>query len=294
MTNIDLHMHSKISLDGEFTPDELMEKCHKKGLKVVSLTDHNSVRGIEEAMASAIRLKMTLIPGIELDCSFEDKNLHILGYGIDFHDPRFTAYEEYVLAQEVQSARKRVELIRALGITISDKRIAGLSIGGVVTGEMIAEAALSEESNRDHPLMQPYYPGGKRSDNPFVNFYWDLCAKGKIAYVEISYMSLEEAVHLIKATGGIPVFAHPGNNIGRNEDLLKGIIAAGVEGIEAYSSYHTIETTNFYLEKVEEMKLLLTSGSDYHGKIKPGILLGGTGSDEQEHRILQGLQASLK
>lgn len=294
MTRIDLHMHSIISLDGEFTPSELMERCHDRGLKVVSLTDHNSVRGIEEARVSAKRFGMMLIPGIELDCSFENTNLHILGYGIDFHDPRFNAYEEYVLSQEVQTTKERLALIRNLGIMFSDEQIDALAIGGVVTGEMIAEAAMSMESNRDHPLMQPYYPGGRRSDNPFVNFYWDLCAKGKPAYVKISYMSLKEAVHLIKATGGIPVFAHPRNNIGKDEALLRGIIATGVKGIEVYSSYHTEETTKFYLEKALEMKLLLTCGSDFHGKTKPGILLGGTGSGEQEDRILQGLHESLR
>ena len=67
-----------------------------------------------------------------------------------------------------------------------------------------------------------------------------------------------------------------------------------MKGIEVYSSYHTEETTRFYLKKALEMKLLLTSGSDFHGKTKPGILLGGTGSGEQEDRILQGLHESLR
>jgi len=291
MTILDLHMHSSISIDGEFTPALLMEKCHEKGLSYVSLTDHNSTRGIEEAIKASKKLGIALIPGIELDCSYKEVNLHLLGYGIDFHDPRFHAYEKYVIAQEKKSSKERIQLVRNLGIVFRDEDIEKLAPDGVVTGEKIAEAPLMDHQNKTHPLMKTYFPEGERSDNPMVNFYWDFCAKGKPAYVHISYMSLEEAVALIETAGGIPFFAHPGNNISMNEELLKGIIEAGVKGIEVYSSYHTPEQTAFYKNKAKEMNLLFSSGSDFHGKTKPAIHLGGTDSEGNEPLIKKWIES---
>lgn len=293
MTNIDLHMHSNISIDGEFTPETLMVKCHEKGLTIVSLTDHNSTRGIEEAIDASKKLGIKLIPGIELDCSYKEVNLHLLGYGIDFNDPRFHVYEKYVIEQEMKSSKDRIQLVRDLGIVLSDEDIENLAPDGVVTGEKIAEAALMDSRNKTHPQMKPYFPGGERSDNPMVNFYWDFCSKGKPAYVHITYMSLEEAVALIESAGGIPFFAHPGNNIGMDEELLKGIIETGAKGIEVYSSYHTAVQTAFYKNKVEEMNLLFSAGSDFHGKTKPSILLGGTECEGNEHLIQKWIK-SLK
>lgn len=293
MTTIDLHMHSNISLDGEFAPETLMEKCHENRLSHVSLTDHNSTRGIEEALKTSKRLGITLLPGIELDCTYKGVNLHLLGYGIDYHDPRFSAYEKDVINQEMKSSSERMQLVRDLGILFSDEDIEKLAPDGVVTGEKIAEAALRDSKNKTHPLMKPYFPGGERSNNPMVNFYWDFCAKGKPAYVHITYMSLEEAVALVDSAGGIPFLAHPGNNIGMDEELLKGIISTGVKGIEVYSSYHTKEQTAYYKNKVEEINLLFSSGSDFHGKTKPSIHLGGTESEGNELRIQKWIQSLI-
>ncbi len=293
MTRIDLHMHSNISLDGEFAPETLMERCHENGLSHVSLTDHNSTQGIEAALETAKRLGITLIPGIELDCTYKGVNLHLLGYGIDFHDARFSAYEQDVLNQEMRSSRERMQLVRDLGIWFSEEDIEQLAPDGVVTGEIIAEAALRENKNKVHPLMTPYFPGGERSDNPMVNFYWDFCAKGKPAYVHITYMSLEDAVALVESARGIPFLAHPGNNIGMDELLLKGILRTGVKGVEVYSSYHTQEQTAFYKTKAAEMNLLFSSGSDFHGKTKPAIRLGGTESEGNELYLQKWIQ-SLK
>ena len=291
MTSIDLHMHSSISIDGEFTPETLMAKCHEKGLSFVSLTDHNSTRGIEEALKTSKKFGITLIPGIELDCSYNKVNLHILGYGIDFHDPRFLAYEKEVIEQEMKSSKERIKHVRDLGILFSDEDINNLAPDGVVTGEKIAEAALMNMQNITHPLMKPYFPGGERSLNPMVNFYWDFCSMGKPAYVPITYMSLEKTVTLIESAGGIPFFAHPGNNIGMDEELLKGIIKTGVKGIEVYSSYHNAEQTAFYKSKAEEMNLLYSAGSDFHGKTKPAISLGGTECEGNEPLIQKWIES---
>lgn len=286
-------MHSNFSADGEFSPKRLLEMCHRKGLKVVALADHNSIKGIPEAISAAKAYGISVIPAIELDCTFHDVNLHVLGYGIH-EDARYDLYEEDLERQEKSSADERLSHLEKLGIVFKKDRIRELAGGGIVTGEILAEAAMEEPENRNHPLMSDYYEGGARSDNPYVNFYWDLCAKGKPAYVPITYMSLSEAVSLIMDTGGVPVFAHPGQNIGLDEALLEEILSEGIMGIEAYSTYHDELTRAHYLKETRRRSLFFTAGSDFHGKTKPSISLGGHGMKGLEEEILQGLFSHLE
>ena len=147
---------------------------------------------------------------------------------------------------------------------------------------MIAEVALEDKRNDDNELLKPYRAGGSRSDNPYVNFYWDFCSQGKPAYVDIEYMTLREAISLVKKSGGIAVFAHPGANIKTDIEKLEGIVACGIDGIEVYSSYHNKETIQFYKEQAERFNLIKTMGSDFHGKIKPAIKLGNMVCEEEE------------
>ncbi|HSR03612.1 MAG TPA: PHP domain-containing protein [Proteiniclasticum sp.] len=293
MSYIDLHMHSNFSADGEFSPKRLLEMCHRKGLKVVALADHNSIRGIPEAIGAAKAYGISVIPAIEMDCTYHDVNLHILGYGIH-EDARNDVYEEDLERQERSSADERLAHLEKLGIVFSKERIREISGGGIVTGEILAEAAMEEPENRKHPLMRAYYEGGARSDNPYVNFYWDLCAKGKPAYVPITYMSLGEAISLIMDTGGVPVLAHPGQNIGLDTELLDGILSEGIQGIEVYSSYHDEKTRTHYLKETRRRGLFFTAGSDFHGKTKPSISLGDHGMQGLEEEILRGLFSHLE
>lgn len=270
----DLHMHSTYSSDGTYTPSELMELCAKASLKTVALTDHNSARGVKEAAARAEKLGLKLISGIELDCVCQGVPVHLLGYGIRTEDARLRKVEEEVLAREQAASAERIRLVREAGIVFSEKEVLENAWNGVVTGEMIGEAALKEERNRSHPLMGALYPGGSRSDNPFVNFYWDVCSPGRLAYVPVRYMDFPEAQELIRELGGLSVIAHPGQNIGERPELIRYMREQGVSGIEAYSSYHTPEQARYYEGLAAELGLKLTAGSDFHGKTKPAVRLG--------------------
>ena len=130
---------------------------------------------------------------------------------------------------------------------------------------------------------------GKRSDNPYVNFYWDFCAQGKPAYVEINYISLKEAINIIVDSGGVPILAHPGNNIKEDKQLMESIIKQGIEGLEVYSSYHNKTQVDFYKEIALEKNLLSTCGSDFHGKTKPSIDIGSSDCQGNEDIIIEGL-----
>ena len=274
MNTIDLHMHSIYSDDGEYTPTELMKMCKDAGLQIVAIADHNSTKAIPEARNAAEKLKLTYIPAIELDCTIHGVDLHVLGYGIDENNQALLDNAEYVKKQAQNVGKEQIEKVKALGFYIDEDACYALSHEGVITGEIIAEVALQDE--RNHPLMKEYLPCGSRSDNPFVNFYWDYCAQSKPAYVPIHYISLKEAVDMIHAAGGIAVLAHPGNNTKENLSLIDAIFAYDVKGMEVYSSYHSPEQIAFYKDYAEQHYLMITMGSDFHGKTKPSIALGGS------------------
>ena len=290
MSYIDLHMHSYYSDDGEFEPKQLIDLCLEKNIKYFSIADHNSVRGIKEAKEYCVGKNINIILAIELDCTFKEINLHVLGYGIDYDKTVFYDIEDNIIKQEQFASKKRMKLVKELGIDFSDEVINSLSRNGVVNGEMIAEAAMEFDKNHENPLLMPYYENGSRSDNPYVNFYWDYCAQGKAAYAEVSFISLQEAINIIEESGGIPILAHPGNNIKENINLLEQIISCGIKGIEVYSSYPSREQVEFYKKFSLKHKLLLTCGSDFHGKTKPSIVIGGTDCEGIEDKIISQLK----
>ena len=290
MSSIDLHIHSNFSNDAQFTPSALVDMCLEKGIKAFAIADHNSGRGLAETIAYCRDKPIDFIPCVELDCEFNGIIFHLLGYGIDPYNAMIDALETDIIQQEQSASIERMRLIRSLGIDFEDSVIQSLAINGVVEGEMIAEAAMLYDQEHKHPLLQPYYPGGERSDNPFVNFYWDYCAQGKAGYAKVDYISLQTAIQIIKTDRGVPVLAHPGLQVKENEGLLKEIIACGIQGIEVYSSYHNQSQTEFYKEMADKYDCIMTCGSDFHGKSKPSIQIGGIECDGLETQIMQSLK----
>lgn len=288
-----MHIHSFYSDDGEYTPEELVELCVEKGLRYFSIADHNCTDGIEEAVLYCRGKDIRIIPAVELDCTFNGTGLHLLGYGIDYRNPVFSVLHGDIVSQEREASKKRMKLVRQLGIDFSDEVIASLSRNGVITGEMLAEAAMRFDRNHENPLLKPYYDNGSRSDNPYVNFYWDFCAQGKPAYAEVKFISLHEAARIIEETGGVPVLAHPGNNIKEDAEKLQAVVSCGVRGIEAYSSYHDEKQTALYKKFAEKRGLLVTCGSDFHGKTKPSVAIGCSNCCEEE-AVISSLRSILE
>lgn len=290
MSWIDLHMHSICSNDGDYTPEEMVDKCQEAGIRIMAIADHNSCRAVKGAVTRAEEKGMVCIPAIELDCCHGDVDLHVLGYGIDASDGRYAELEEGLAKQEQATSVPRIRMMRERGLVIEEEKAYALAHYGYVTGEVIAEVALADSRNDGHPMLKEYRPGGSRSDNPYVNFYWDWCAKGKETYIPIHFISLQEAIDLIRSTGGVPVLAHPGNNVKEKDELLDEILRCGIQGIEVYSSYHDSAKTGYYRRKADEYGLAVTCGSDYHGKTKPAIHLGTMDCAGEEEMIAEGLR----
>ncbi len=275
MSKIDLHMHSCFSDDGEFTPEEIIDRAIKNNVEIISISDHNSVRAVDRALSYSKNKNIKVIPGIEIDCTFNKRNLHLLGYNIDYKSKDFYNIEEDILNQEKRASKEKIRLIKEYtGLNILEDEVIKRSSNGVVTGELIAEILLEDSENRKSLILKPYLEGGNRSDMPYVNFYWDYFAQGKPAYVPIKFISLKEAIGLIHKNGGKAVIAHPGNNLKDNLNLIDNLIKEGIEGIEVFSSYHTKEQIEYFYTKAIKNNMIITCGSDFHGKTKPNIEIG--------------------
>lgn len=276
---MDLHMHSRYSEDGEFSPAQLVERCAGQGITVMSITDHNSVRANSEAELPAKAHGICYIPGIEIDCTFAGAGFHVLGYGIDYHSEDFARIEENVVTQMINASAELLRKTRALGFGITAEDVFAVSRTAyrpeIWTGDIFAEVLLGKPEFSEHPLLAPYRPGGSRSDNPFVNFYWDYYSQGKPCHVRIEYPPMKEVLDIIHRNHGIAVLAHPGVNLKGRAHLLEPLLELPFDGIEAFSSYHTTQQAEYYHEAAAGRNILTTCGSDYHGKTKPSVHLGG-------------------
>ena len=274
MIPADLHMHSHYSNDGEFSVATLVEKCRQQRVNTFSITDHNSARANKEAVELVRQEGMRYIPGIEIDCIYEGINLHVLGYNIDWQSPAFTKLEEDVFAKVMQSFSQMIENTTALGFKIDKDAVLEYAGDTLPSPEMIAEIMLSDPKYYS-PLLEPYMEGGARSDMPYINFYLDYFAQGKPAFVPVEYISFDQAIGLIKGNGGTPIVAHPGLNLKGRENIVEQLLDKGAEGLEAFNNYHDMEQIGYFASVVQKRKAIITCGSDFHGKTKPLIHIGG-------------------
>ncbi len=275
MKKIDLHLHSYFSDDGELSPEIIINKAIENGLDIISITDHNSIKANNIALEYANNKNIKYISGIEIDCQYKGINLHLLGYDFDFNKDCFIKLEENIIKQEKEAGLKRIKKIKEVtNLYLNDEDVLTKAPSGIITGELIAEVLLSDERNKDSKILSPYRDGGIKSDMPFVNFYWDYFSQGKPAYVHIEYITLLEAIKMIKDNGGISILAHPGNNLKNNFDIIDDLIKEGIDGIEVFSSYHSKETIEFFYNKAIKNNLFITCGTDFHGKNKPNIEIG--------------------
>jgi len=283
MKIMDLHMHSSYSDDGEFTPAELIHLGKEANLTVMALSDHDSVKGIDEMIAAGKEADIVVIPATELDCQHKGLNLHILAYNINHHDTRYHTIEEELLKVESAHFQKRLDLTEEhFNMKFTPSDLEGFASLSVLTGEAIAKVLLTRKDLVDHPLLAPYRNDGNRSDSPYVNFYWDYYSQGTPCYIHTEFMTAKACIDLIHDTGGIAVIAHPGNNLKNHLHYLDELVLLGLDGVEVYSSYHNAEQTKYFYDYTKGKNLYMTLGSDFHGHCKPNIHLGTYAGDELE------------
>jgi len=282
MNRIDLHIHSNYSDDADYSIEELIKMAKDKGLKAIAITDHNLTDGIDEALELTARDELEVIPGVEFDTRYGDNTLHILGYYIDWHSPKIKellgGYEE----AKKEQFYDRVNKLQELGYQITPEEVLDKSKNDRPLGGFIAEVLLSKRESKNDKRLRAYLTGDK-SDQPYFNFYLDFFKTGGKADIPCWKPSSKDTIRLIRELGGVAVLAHPGATLSyRDEDVLDDLMVAGLQGIEACSTYHNQQELEGFNKLAKDKGLLITAGSDFHGHLKPKIELGEVvGNDYQ-------------
>lgn len=274
---MDLHVHSNYSSDGELRIKEIVNLCISKKINILSITDHNSVLALDEAVPACLDSRINLIPGIEIDCSYKNTDLHLLGYNISWQSTDFSELKESIDKKIMDSFPAMVENLEKSGIKVDANEVLEKADGKLPCGELIAEVLLTNNNYHSNKKLIPYLKGGKRSDMPYINFYHDFFAQGKPAYVKTEYMDFMEALELIKSNSGIPIIAHPGLNFKGKEALVTELLNNGAEGLEVFNNYHNNTQMEYFAYLAVQGSFLITCGSDFHGKNKPLIDIGKYG-----------------
>jgi len=242
-----LHVHSTAS-DGRYSPGEVVRLASERGVTTIALTDHDTVDGLPEAESVGAGCGVRVIPGIELSADIEDTEVHVLGYHVDATSATFLETLRVLREGRLARARRILEKLGKLGINISLPYVLSLGKEGFVGRSQIFRAMVNL--------------GYARPERRYGDFEKYLGKEG-LAYVEHYGLTPTEAVRLVRAAGGVPVLAHPGRTAG--DALLEDLIAAGLEGIEAYYPTHGPELTRRWVEAAERHGLIVTGGSDFHG-----------------------------
>ncbi|MFJ7267541.1 PHP domain-containing protein [Streptomyces sp. NPDC099050] len=250
---IDLHAHSTAS-DGTDTPAELVRNAAGAGLDVVALTDHDTVAGYREAVA-ALPAGLTLVTGAELSCRLDGIGMHMLAYLFDPEEPELFRERELVRDDRVPRARAMVGKLRDLGVEITWEHVDRIAGEGSVGRPHIAAALV--ELGVVPTVSDAFTP------------YW--LADGGRAYAEKHELDPFDAIRLVKAAGGVTVFAHPAA-VKRGtcvpESAIAALAAAGLDGIEVDHMDHDDATRARLRGVAADLGLLTTGSSDYHGSRK--------------------------
>lgn len=277
MNNFDLHMHSEYSQDGQLSPKQLVKMAKEKGLQTIALSDHDTVQGVEEMIAEAKKENIKVIPAIECSTKLDNYDVHLLGYGIDLQDEYFQTLQDRLSKKGAAIFHERVEKLRKkYGVEIDEEQVIRDSHGKNPWFLMMSQLFADPRYEYIEDFKE-YRVGGKRCDPAPVNFFWDKCGYGTDLYVASSSPDFAESVKKIHEAHGIAVVAHPFKTFYQQDDLLQKLLDSGIDGMEVYSNYHDEKQIEFYEKFAEEHDLIITCGSDFHGILKPSIVMGEYG-----------------
>jgi len=258
LIRIDLHMHSTFS-DGTYTPEELALLGKRRRIRVMSLTDHDTVSGVSRFLRECTRQGLRGIPGVELSAE-APYTLHILGYAFDPASGNLA--EKLEILRQAREERNDHILEKLKGLNMP------------LTLEDVLREAGGEVIGRPHFAKAMVRRGYVRSpDEAFARYL----ERGKPAYVSRDRLSPEECLRLIREARGVPVLAHPMQTKLDDQELeilLKKLKDQGLWGLESLYAMHSPEQQLHYLRMGDRVGLYPTGGSDFHGNNRTGRSLG--------------------
>lgn len=261
---VDLHTHSTAS-DGTFTPSELVAEAARAGIGVLALTDHDTVAGVTEAQAAGSQHGVQIVPGIEISVAWQPGELHLLGFGVDAESDALISLMRYAQEKRLERNRKMIEQFNKEGIIIDTEQLS-LIAGGTVIG-------------RPHFAQ---YLVRTRKVKSVQEAFQKYLAKGRPFYIEKECLPLTEAIKAVKTAHGIPVLAHPMSlylSWAKLPDAIAQFKEQGLMGIEAWHSGARYGECIRLQSLAQELNLIVTAGSDFHGGNRKDVHLGRTANN---------------
>ncbi|MGI6442540.1 MAG: PHP domain-containing protein [Synergistaceae bacterium] len=258
MITIDMHIHSTHS-DGSYSVEEIVKAAKKRGLSLISLTDHDTTSGVASFMKECKKQGVNALSGIELSAD-ESFMLHILGYRIDIESDAFESSLKEIRVNRDERNAQICKKLQNLGMDIELKDVKIVSGGEVVARPHIVTV-----------MMQRGYVSSR------AEAFSKYLGRGGVAFVPRKRLSPEKCIELIHNAGGVAVLAHPFHTRLDDEELkklLKRLKDAGLWGVESIYTGNTPEETYKCLAWANEFDLYSTAGSDFHGATRPSATLG--------------------
>jgi predicted metal-dependent phosphoesterase TrpH len=274
---VDLHIHTFHS-DGRYSPSQVVSMAVEQGLKAIAIADHDSVSGVEEAMAMGIQLGIEVVPAVELSIGFRDyHDIHLLGYYIDYRDKSFTAR-----LSESRKARdlRGKAIVEKINIKLASERKADISYDELVD-------TAQESLGRLHIARLLVMRGQARNVQDAFIRYLLPCNVPK------RYFPLQEALDEIARIGGVSVLAHP-QSISDDRRVLNSLIREmkqmGLDGVEVFNNFCFKDDMIFLESLCRDLNLAMTGGSDFHG-YEDDVQIGiGRGALAVAYHLLEPLK----
>lgn len=271
---IDLHSHTTAS-DGQYAPHEQVALAAKAGVKVLAVTDHDTVDGLAACALAAKERGLRLIPGIEFSCLHERREVHLLGHFIDPTDGGIASYAKTLVTEREKRMGQMLAKLVAMGIPVTLERVQAIAGNAPLTRPHLARALVELRVCTS-------------TKEAFDRFLGD----GRSAWVPRFELRVGEAIQLIHAAGGTATLAHPGSSkVHRLE--VETMAKAGLDGLEVIHRDHPPSQREVFMKWADELGLCCTAGSDFHGeKVAPDRQFGSVTMDPAQLARLEARAAT--
>lgn len=243
----DLHTHTVFS-DGALKTKELLDLAKKKDIKIISITDHDTIDGIDEAIQYGNKIGIEVIPGLEISIDVEGKEVHLLGYFVDHKNIELNKHLTLFKNKRLERAKKILKKLEDLGIKIEINQVKKIANNSPICRPHIAKAMVINNVVKSFNMA-------------FLKYIGDFAP----AFEKKYNVSAKSAIKIINNSGGLAFIAHPGK---MKESILMNIINQGIDGIEVIHCSHKKYQQKFYRGIVNQYCLLESGGSDFHGGLR--------------------------
>lgn len=241
----DLHVHTVFS-DGKLTPLEVIKEACRRDIAAVGITDHDTMRGVPQALRAGQKYDVEVVPGVEMSTDFGGQEVHIIGYYCRTDNPLLKKTLTFVREDRYNRIVKMIDRLKKMGIEIPLEDVLKLATGGESLGRPHLAEALTQK-------------GYCKTPREAFELFLD---NGKPAFVKRLKIASPVAIRIIRKSGGIPILAHPG--LYKDDSIISRLIKHGIMGIEAYHPDHRTEAARRYYTLGKQLNLLITGGTDFH------------------------------